>query len=302
MFLLFLFQANMQVGSGRRAMHFHKSETNFIFKILNCIGLCYFWGTLVLLTYLALNVYIPMVYEHFPWMTNVRVCLTYYFLGEVLLNYFMIIWKNSYFNQEASKAIPNSTWSHCLDCQAPKPPKTHHCPSCKRCILKRDHHCFLTATCIGFRNQRYMTVFAAYCGAAAIYGFTLCWEYCTLMYGFPFGSDHWYRYILPVATMEWIFGDQTFGFVFHVSVLYLSLITGLAGVGMSLMQFMFGVFGMTQKDYTSGITPDFHNAPVKENYYATFGTCFFLNFIIPMPWLKQKGDGIHVSNFDDKLI
>ena len=56
-------------------------------------------------------------------------------------------------------AFPYFSWTPCLLCNRPRPPRCHHCPICNKCVLKRDHHCFITGVCVGYNNLRHFIVF-----------------------------------------------------------------------------------------------------------------------------------------------
>lgn len=63
------------------------------------------------------------------------------------------------------------SWTPCLLCRRPRPPRCHHCNICNKCVLKRDHHCFFARTCIGLHNQRHFVVFTFWAMIATSYGF-----------------------------------------------------------------------------------------------------------------------------------
>ena len=280
-------------GSGRRNLGniLGSGTTSEIYLYLNIIGVSYFLFTIVVIFYTSVYIYLPTVYEQYVWLIDTRTYIAYFLLFEVLINYLFLISHRSYYSPKASATLPSNSWARCLDCQTPRPPKTHHCVSCKRCILKRDHHCFLSATCIGFSNQRYFIVYCFYCALGCSYCVFLCWQYCTLMFGNPLTRDNWYHYLLPVAAVEWLLGYQPLALLLHVSLLFLALTAAFSACGMGVVQFLFGLLGVTQHEYSHGVVPDRSNVNVKKNLYSTFGHWFILNFFIPMPCLKQHGDG-----------
>ena len=295
----------MQITTSQAfAMAQGKEDNLSVLRILNCLGLGYFWSTLLVFIYTSVYIYIPALYQNDTDIESSRTLLAYFILAQVLVNYFLTIYKHSYFELEKCRAIPNSSWGKCLDCDQVKPPKTHHCPCCRRCILKRDHHCFLTTVCVGFRNLRFMIVYSYYSAAAAAYTFYLVYEYVKLMYSSPFTWENWYHYAFPITTLEFLMGKQTFLFVLHVGVLYWSVLTFIAAIGMATIQLVFPIFNMTQRDIQNGKVPDFLDLPpLLDSFRRIFGPWAPFNFIIPLICFEPKGDGINLADTEnDKLI
>ena len=280
-----------------------KDDSRAVLCWINMFGLTYFWSTVVVFFSVTTFVYIPTIYEKDQKALNSQTYMSYFVMVEVLVNYFLCIIKNSYFDPEKCAAIPNSTWGRCLDCDAPKPPRTHHCPSCKRCVLKRDHHCFLTASCIGFMNLRYMIVYCLYSALASGYTLYMAHVYIAKAYE-PIAWTNWHHFVMPFSIIECLFGLKTVRFVFHVSMLYWAAITMLCGAGMGFLQLLFAIFHLTQRDIHQGRSPNFTRVPaVCEELRRIFGPWFLLNFIFPLFWLSPKGDGVHLTDSDaEKLI
>jgi len=86
-------------------------------------------------------------------------------------------------NEPKRTAFPYFSWTPCLQCNRPRPPRCHHCPLCDQCVLKRDHHCFIVGACVGYRNQRHFVVFLFWCAVGTIYALIMEVPYAHEMIG-----------------------------------------------------------------------------------------------------------------------
>lgn len=70
--------------------------------------------------------------------------ITTYIMLSVVINFFLVITKRSFYNGQYKNDINDFGKDTCLDCKHDVPPSVHHCSLCRRCIVRRDHHCFFT--------------------------------------------------------------------------------------------------------------------------------------------------------------
>ena len=178
-------------------------------------------------------------------------------------------------------------WHQCLPCQTPAPPRSFHCKICKVCVLKRDHHCFFTASCIGFRNQRYYLVLVFYTIIGCIYGLIAMFDYLNKY--LPLASSQMITYIFQVALYKWVMGNIPFYFVFLILQIYATTVL----VGGAIMFFLLVVAAVFngQTMYEAGKLICCYRLTPAENFRSVFGRYWLLNFIFPTPF-AQEGDGM----------
>ena len=141
---------------------------------------------------------------------------------------------------------------------------------------------------MGFHNQRYFLVFCFYCTLASIYGVYVNFLYLLLTYDSPEFS--FWNFCPPVTFLKWIFGHVNSDMLYHVILTYLCAITAMGVGGIFLAQSVLLFTGSTTYEFwrTEGIVRRISLSHCK----SVFGPLWWLNFIIPLPCLKQPGNGI----------
>ncbi|XP_052793097.1 putative ZDHHC-type palmitoyltransferase 4 [Mya arenaria] len=186
-------------------------------------------------------------------------------------------------NAPERTAFPYFSWTPCLRCNRPRPPRCHHCPLCDNCVLKRDHHCFIVGVCVGYRNQRHFIVFLFWCALGTMYALVneIPYMYYVVLphisyldIFFPFaiiraffGYISWYHTLLIVVC------SMDIGFVIWAS--------GFLQVHMSLI-----LRGKTtfEDDFKITVT-DTRNRSQK--IASVFGQYWLLNFLVPMHFVFE---------------
>ncbi|XP_053384882.1 probable palmitoyltransferase ZDHHC24 [Mercenaria mercenaria] len=178
------------------------------------------------------------------------------------------------------------TWSQCIPCNRPNPPRAHHCILCKKCILKRDHHCYVAATCVGYRNLRYFSTFLFYAVTATIFASVHALPYA---YYKVIPNVQFYDLFYPVTILRGIFG-----FVNYVDALLIIL------GWMLLIYLIFSSYSLFQvyKWITTGNTSfelinniDIYDSrDLSGRIRAVFGRYWLLNFLFPAHFLFEPID------------
>ena len=240
---------------------------------------------------------IPHVYNSYPDMLPVRQVIAIYMCINVIANYVLITVYNSYYvpDKHYSAGLVDSNWRQCLDCKHLIPPRAHHCSLCKGCILKRDHHCFFTGCCIGFYNQRFFVGFLFHVMVGCTYGMYLTVKYVSVEYSSMFEDLSWngylYHFFLPVTIGEWLLGYLSNYETYYILLSYLTFASGIgAAIAFNIEMYLI-CRGMTAYEMGSGTILK-GKGKITENLKGVFGKYWILNFLIPLPWIKPKGNGI----------
>ncbi len=262
---------------------------------LDMFGVSYFITYTVLIFVTSIILTMPVVYEESTDTLTLRRWFGMFLTFNTVANYILTV-RNRSFYQTSSAAdrfqgLPDSNWKRCIDCQHSSPPRTHHCPICDHCILKRDHHCFFTAACVSFHNQRWFILLCLYSTMGGIYGFYLTWQYITMEYMYIFSSN-FYHFIFPVTLLECMLGYTSWMFLYLTILMYMSLFTLLGSGGIFLMQFYMACVGINSYELSKGIHT-YRSFRILNNLNSVFGPFWMLQFIVPLPFLKSKGDGMH---------
>lgn len=182
--------------------------------------------------------------------------------------------------EEAPKrtAYPYFSWTPCLRCNRPRPPRCHHCPMCNTCVLKRDHHCFFAGACIGYRNLRHFSVFLFWASVATLFATLHAFPY--YFYDIlPYTS--FFDFLFPVAVTRAIFGYIEIKFAFFIvlgwillaflfwATSFLKIVINLIKDGKTTFEIE---YKMEIKD-TRGIM---------DKLRAVYGNYWLLNFIFPL--------------------
>ncbi|XP_045177396.2 uncharacterized protein LOC123537627 [Mercenaria mercenaria] len=175
-------------------------------------------------------------------------------------------------------AYPYFSWTPCLRCNRPRPPRCHHCPMCNTCVLKRDHHCFIAGACVGYRNLRHFTVFLFWASVATTFAtlHALPYYYYDVL---PYTS--YFDFIFPIAITRAMFGyiDVKFalfivlgwillGFLFW-SISFLQVVVNLIKAGKTTFE----------KEYKMELTD---TRGFLGKIRAVYGNYWILNFIVPL--------------------
>ncbi|KAL4223703.1 Zinc finger DHHC-type containing 22 [Mactra antiquata] len=178
---------------------------------------------------------------------------------------------------------PYFSWKPCLECNRPKPPRSHHCPDCNKCVLKRDHHCYFAGNCVGYRNLRHFAMFVFYCFSACLFAGLHALPY---YYYFVVPETRYVDLFVPLAALRALFGYIEWSNVFIISL------------GWSLLFFLiisrtytFIVLDLIRKGHTSfeqvqklGIID---TRPLSQKLRAVFGRYWALNFIVPLHFVFE---------------
>lgn len=178
------------------------------------------------------------------------------------------------------------TWTHCIPCGRPNPPRAHHCVLCKKCILKRDHHCYVAATCVGYRNLRYFSVFVFYAVLATIFSTIHALPYA---YFKVIPNTKFYDLFYPVTICRGLLGYIRFMDAFLIIL------------GWMLLAYLIFSTVSLYKAYTwirSGNTSyEIHNRihiydtrDISGRLRAVYGNYWFLNFLVPLHFLYEPYD------------
>ncbi|XP_046327072.2 uncharacterized protein LOC124111418 [Haliotis rufescens] len=178
------------------------------------------------------------------------------------------------------------SWSPCVVCRRPRPPRCHHCVLCQRCVLKRDHHCFFAGSCVGVNNQRHFIVF-------------LFWTFFGCFYAFIHMAPYAYIEILPniayvdlippVSLVRALFGYQHYMISFLTflgwSLTYFVVLSGTHLVD----SFSILLTSQTTFEQANDINvTDFRTN--LERIRGVFGDNWVLNFIFPCHRMFKPAD------------
>ncbi|ESP02640.1 hypothetical protein LOTGIDRAFT_138052 [Lottia gigantea] len=169
------------------------------------------------------------------------------------------------------------------------PPRAKHCLLCECCILKRDHHCFFAGCCIGFHNQRYFTVFCFYGCLGSIYSLYTIYIYLDKYYT-PLFSLDFYGYLLPWLLWRWFWGAAHHSIIWLTVLLYMSCASSFACTYFFAWQIYLVFTGQTTYEFLK--KDKTFKRPLLENLKSTFGNLSLLNFVCPLPFFKNHGNGI----------
>lgn len=183
-------------------------------------------------------------------------------------------------------AYPYFSWTPCLRCNRPRPPRCHHCPICNRCILKRDHHCFITGVCVGYRNLRHFVVFLFWAFVGTFFALVHALVYA---YFDVFPHTGYTDVVFPVAIVRAALGYTEWKFVLLIVLGWICLAyflwswTFLEKVKVLIEE------GRTnfELDFKMDVR-DTRNLTGK--LQSVFGNYWILNFVLPLHFFFEPND------------
>lgn len=159
-------------------------------------------------SYIYVTMLGPVIHVMVPWYANLmHSSLSLYLIFSVAANYFLCLTTapsdspstvvrtstndaapndekdieaaTSYTDASSSTATSSTpytiltrgqAWRVCLDCDAPKPPRTHHCSTCNKCYMRMCHHCPALGRCVARNNYPYFFrfIWAAFVGCIVL--------------------------------------------------------------------------------------------------------------------------------------
>lgn len=183
-------------------------------------------------------------------------------------------------------AYPYFSWTPCLRCNRPRPPRCHHCPICNICVLKRDHHCFFAGACIGFENLRHFTVFLFWASIATIFAFihALPYYYYDIL---PF--TRWPDFFFPVSILRAVLGYIEWLYALYILLGWICLAYLIWAVSFMHTVARLIKTGRTtfEEEYKMEVM-DTRN--LQNKIRAVFGHYWLFNFIIPVHFLFKPVD------------
>lgn len=238
---------------------------------------------------------LPDIYRDDPHTLYCRKVLGLYLFAILMLNWVCIIYYHRFSFVTSQHVLPKYNLPgqrdirNCYSCAMLCPPRSKHCNLCNQCILKRDHHCFFGGCCVGFYNQRYFIVFCFYGTLGALYS---C--YVTLMYL----SSHYanlisfqfYQFLLPCVAWNWLTGQTHLKIAAMVIFSYFCFMTFLACLYYFTVQCILLCTGQTLHEFLK--SNHYYRCSLKRNLASVFGPFWYLNFLVPMPFLKSVDNGI----------
>lgn len=183
-------------------------------------------------------------------------------------------------------AYPYFSWTPCLRCNRPRPPRCHHCPICNKCVLKRDHHCFIAGVCIGYRNLRHFIVFLVWAFVGTLFALVhaLVWAYYEV---FPHTS--YADVIFPLAIARALLGYIEWKFAVLIvlgwlclaylvwSYAFLEKIKGNLELGRTSFEKDFKMEVLDTRDTWGKLR-------------SVFGNYWMLNFVVPLHFVFEPAD------------
>lgn len=178
------------------------------------------------------------------------------------------------------------TWTHCIPCNRPNPPRAHHCVLCNTCILKRDHHCYVAATCVGYRNLRYFSTFLFYAVLATIFAMVHALPYA---YYKVIPNVVFYDLFYPITIVRGILGYVGFRDFFLIILGWMLLIY-LIFSSYSLFQvYKWITTGNTSFELNNNMDI-YDSRNLSGKVRAVYGHYWLWNFLLPMHFIFEPID------------
>lgn len=268
------------------------TDSRWMIQAINIAGMIYYAVLSSVLTLITCYVTLPTVYVDDS-LTHRRILLGFLYVS-MMLNYVLFLFSGRWFHRVRSGAKPllpthaQTERAFCERCQAKVAARAKHCSMCDVCVLKRDHHCFFAGCCVGFHNQRYFVVFCFYASLGSLFCLYLLSEHLRLTYANLFSFEA-YRFLLPWCLVEWFFSGLSSGTLAMIFLFYMTIPTCLGCIWFCAQQVWLIYRGQTTYEYLKGIKT--YRTFTADHFRSVFGSFWMLNFILPMPWSKQHGNG-----------
>ena len=261
--------------------------------LLNASAVTYFVGLSFGSLTIGLLVTLPEVYKDDLETLKSRTVSACYVFLVLLLNYVCLKYYSRHSRVKAENCtLPRTAFGEetrfCGSCEVPIPPRAKHCPLCDVCVLKRDHHCFFGGCCVGFHNQRYFIVFCLYGSFGACYSMYATFSYLSIHYANVLSSQ-FYLFLLPWLIWYWSVGEITIDIVALAIFSYFSIMTFLACTYFFCFQVFLVWRGQTSYEYMKGIKR--YCYPLSEHLKSIFGSLWFLNLVLPVPFIRSPDSG-----------
>lgn len=183
-------------------------------------------------------------------------------------------------------AYPYFSWTPCLLCNRPRPPRCHHCPICNTCVLKRDHHCFIAGACIGYRNLRHFIVFLFWASVACVFALihTLPYIYYALI---PF--IRYLDLLFPIAIIRSLFGCISIESAFVITITW--LLTAFLLWSISFLQCMSSLIKDGKTTFEKNFKMELQDTrDLLGKIRSVFGYWWIVNFIAPLHFVFEPID------------
>ena len=183
-------------------------------------------------------------------------------------------------------AYPYFSWTPCLRCNRPRPPRCHHCPMCNTCVLKRDHHCFVSGACIGYRNMRHFTVFLFWAAVATTFATV---HACPYYYYDVLPYTSYFDFIFPIAVTRAMFGYIDMKHAVFIVLGWILLAFLLWAI--SFLQVVADLIKSGKTTFETEYKMELYDSRgIFGKLRAVFGNYWILNFIIPLHFVFEPVD------------
>ncbi|KAK7490762.1 hypothetical protein BaRGS_00017991 [Batillaria attramentaria] len=189
------------------------------------------------------------------------------------------------------KSFPYWSWTPCVICQRPRPPRCYHCPLCKVCVLKRDHHCYISGCCVGANNQRFFHIFVFWTIPLTSFGILHMFPYAFRHVG-PEYEAELVDFIFPVCVIRCLLGYVSFTVLFLCCQFWLIIFFNIFSIGMTMGHLRLLYEGRTSFERDNSVKVlDTRTLPGK--LMSVFGKYWWLNFLVPLyPRFKPEEDAV----------
>ena len=180
-------------------------------------------------------------------------------------------------------AYPYFSWTPCLRCNRPRPPRCHHCPLCDVCVMKRDHHCFFAGTCIGYRNQRYFSVFIFWTTVATVFATA---HAVPFFYYEVYPGTRWIDVMFPFAILRALFGYISGSHALLIVLAWLLVAFLMLSISFVQRAYSWLVTSTTsfEQEYKMNVLD---TRDISEKLRSVFGKYWVLNFLIPTHFIFE---------------